>query len=247
MPTIEQLAALYVTVLKVHTRSSPCVLAGYSFNGLVAFEAAHQLIKQGGKVEVVILLDSWAQFPAKVVWQKLRKDWRRMPNQRSTTLQTISSGLRRSWSIIRWFLLKSQQELKERFRLAIMGDPGPPTMRFDDLGAPLPRVLAQRLCRHALRTYRPRCLSCRGVLFRTEPADDEGPARTLDGSLGWGSLFSGGLEIIEATGDHNTMLEKPHALVLARAMTELLNSVLCEANVFTRYGAHRPPRTPGAA
>ncbi len=245
MPTVEQLAALYVTALKVHTRSSPCVLAGHSFNGLVAFEAAHQLIKQGGKVEMVILLDSWAQSSAKVVWQKLRKDWRRIPNQRSTTSQTISSDL--GQSIIRWILLKSQQQLKERFRLAVMGDLGPPTMRFDDLGAPLPRVLAQRLCHHALRTYLLRCLTCRGVLFRAEPADDEGPARTLDGSLGWSNLFSRGLEIIEVTGDHATMLVKPNALVLARAMSELLNSVLSEANVSTRYRPPGLPRMPGAA
>ena len=48
------------------------------------------------------------------------------------------------------------------------------------------------------------------------------------------------------TGDHSTMLVKPHALVLARAMSELLNSVLCEANVSTRYRADRLLRTPGA-
>ena len=120
-------------------------------------------------------------------------------------------------------------------------------MRFDDLDAPLPRVMAQRLCHHALRTYRPRCLTCRGVLFRAEPADDEGPARTLDGSLGWSGLFSRGLEIIEVTGDHSTMLAKPHAPVLARAVSELLNSAFSEANVSSRY---RPPgllRMPGAA
>jgi len=246
MPTMEQLAALYVTVLKAHTRSSACVLAGHSFNGLVAFEAAHQLIKQGGKVEMVMLLDSWAQSSVKVAWQKLRKDWRRIPSQRSTTSHTISSGLGRP-SIIRWILLKGQQQLKERFRLAIMGDLGPPTMRFDDLGGPLPRVLAERLCHHVRRTYRPRCLTCRGVLFRAEPADDEGPARTLDGNLGWGGLFSRGLEIIEVTGDHSTMLARPHALVLARAMSKLLNSAFSEANVSARY---RPPGLlplPGAA
>jgi thioesterase domain-containing protein len=247
MPTMEQLAALYVTALKVSTRSSPCVLAGYSFNGLVAFEAAHQLIEQGGKVEMVILLDSWAQSSAKVAWQRLRKDWRRIPNRRSTTSETVSSSLRYSWSMIEWTLLKSQQQLKERFRVAMTGDLGPPTMRFDDLDAPLPRVMAQRLCHHALRNYRPRCLTSRGVLFRAQPADDEGPARILDGNLGWANLFSKGLEIVEVAGDHGTMLVKPHALVLARAMSELLNSTFGEANAGTRYGAHRPLRTLGAA
>jgi thioesterase domain-containing protein len=36
-------------------RSLPCVLVGHSFSGLIAFEAAHQLNQQGGKVEMVII------------------------------------------------------------------------------------------------------------------------------------------------------------------------------------------------
>ena len=58
LPTMEQLVAQYVAALSVHARSSPCVLVGHSFNGLIAFEAAHQLNQQGGKVEMVILLDT---------------------------------------------------------------------------------------------------------------------------------------------------------------------------------------------
>ena len=58
LPTIEQLGALYGEVLRAHAGSSPCVVAGYSFWGKVAFEAARALQRAGGNVAVVVLLDA---------------------------------------------------------------------------------------------------------------------------------------------------------------------------------------------
>jgi hypothetical protein len=42
-PTLEQLTAPYAAAIRAHAGASPCVLIGYSFNGNIAFEAAHQL------------------------------------------------------------------------------------------------------------------------------------------------------------------------------------------------------------
>ena len=47
LPTIEQLGALYADVLRAHAGSSPCVIAGYSLGGKIAFEAAHALQRAG--------------------------------------------------------------------------------------------------------------------------------------------------------------------------------------------------------
>ena len=62
-PSMEQLVAPYVSALSSHAGSSPCVLAGYSFAGLMAFEAAHQFQRQGGKVAMVLLFDSSGKRP----------------------------------------------------------------------------------------------------------------------------------------------------------------------------------------
>jgi thioesterase domain-containing protein len=226
LPTMEQLVAQHVAAISVHTRSSPCVLAGISFAGLMAFEAAHQLNEKGGKVEMVILLDAQAKYPAphEVAWQKLQNDWKPELSQRSTdrASQTIASRLGGSWSILQWMLANEMKRLGRRILQTTTGDLGPLTPRFDDLGVPLHWALVERLYSNALKTYRLRCLDCHGALFRADPRT-EGPARALDGSLGWGKLFSRGLEIIEVIGDHGTMLEKPHSLVLAGAMSELMN------------------------
>jgi hypothetical protein len=42
LPTMEELVAPYVSALSAHARFSPCIVAGISFNGLMAFEVAHQ-------------------------------------------------------------------------------------------------------------------------------------------------------------------------------------------------------------
>ena len=73
-----------------HVHTSPCVLAGYSFAGIMAFEAAHQIQQQGGKVEMVILLDAPAKYlkdvaPHEIAWQKLQKSG----SQRSDRCQQI--------------------------------------------------------------------------------------------------------------------------------------------------------------
>ncbi len=227
LPTMEQLVALYVGALSVHAHSAPCVLAGISFLGLMAFEAAHQLNKQRGNVEMVLLLDAPAKYPAphQVAWQKLQIDWNPKRNQRSTdrASQTIASRLASSWSIIRWMLVKEIKQLARPFRRAISGDLGPLTPRLDDQGVPMHWALVERVYANALKTYHLRCLDCRGVLFRADPTEDR-PARTVDGSMGWDTLFGKGLEIIQVPGDHLSMVQqKLNAAVLAQEMTTLLN------------------------
>src|SRR5436853_7729022 len=97
-PTMEQLVAPYVAALSAHAGASPCVLAGHSFAGLMAFEAAHQFQRQGGKVEMVILLDTWATppIPHRVAWHQWRQNWKQAPPN--------GSGLRKSWRLVRWLL-----------------------------------------------------------------------------------------------------------------------------------------------
>jgi thioesterase domain-containing protein len=222
LPTMEQLVAPYVAAVSVHARSSPCVLVGYCFNGLIAFEAAHQLNQQGGKVELVILLDAQLKYPSPhhVAWQKLQKDWKQPLNLPWTGRQSIASCLGSSLSIIRWMLVKEMKELGHRFLEVILRDPGKLTTTFDEKGMPWHWGLMSRLYSNALRSYQVRCLDCRGVLFWADP---ESPA---DSSLGWDNLFSRGLEIIQVTGSHTTLMQQPHITTLARQMNKVLDRSL---------------------
>src|SRR5262249_5262547 len=134
LPTMEQLVAPYAAALGMHARSFPCVLAGTSFSGLMAFEAARQLKERGGNVELVMLLDAPAKYPSPhhIAWQHLQKDWGGVPKFHLTdpTSQSIGSRLGSSWSIIRWLLKKEMGELWRR----VLRNPGELTTKLDDLG-----------------------------------------------------------------------------------------------------------------
>ena len=227
LPTLEQLAAPYVAALRTYARSSSCVLAGYSARGLIAFEIAHQLQAQGGKVEMVILLDSHATYPApyQIAWLKLRKDWKRDPHERPTdrTSLSIGSRLRNSSHTIWWMLIQEMKRLGRYLLRTLFRDRGQVTQKLDEQGTPLHWALLERLWLNAAKSYRLRRLDCRGVLFRTDRKDEE-PARALDGTLGWDNLFSKGLEIIQIPGDHITMmLRDTHNQTVALEMKKLLN------------------------
>jgi thioesterase domain-containing protein len=227
LPTMEEMVAPYVEALSVHTRSAPCVLIGHSFGGLMAFEAAHQILERGGKVEMVILLDAQAAYPSahQAAYQTLRKVWKRSPSECATDRMSnsISSRFRSSRSIVQWMLLRQMNALRQHIVRSLRRDPGVLTANLDDRGTPVHWETIDRLYDNAENCYRLRPLDCRGVLLRADPEDDR-PIRLFDCSLGWDNLFNKGLDIVQVTGDHFTMMwQEPHIHTLAREMSVVLD------------------------
>jgi thioesterase domain-containing protein len=228
LPRIEQMAAFYAEALRTHTHLSPCMVVGYSLEGLIAFETARQFQAMGGKVGMVILLDSRTRYPPPaphvVAWRQLRKHWGRVPQgqDRSESLPSIGSVLRSSWRIIWWMLPREVKRIGRRFQHAVLRDPGMLSDKIDERGVHLRWALIERLFLNAINSYRPQRLDCRGVLFQVVSEDDT-PVRGLDSALGWESLFGKGLEIIEIPGDHVTLMRAgPSNVMLARKMNDLL-------------------------
>jgi amino acid adenylation domain-containing protein len=232
-PTMEQLVAPYVAALSAHAGASPCVLAGHSFAGLMAFEAAHQFQRQGGKVEMVMLLDTWARFPSlrQVAWHQWRQNWKQAPN---------GSRLRRSWRITRWLLGQEKYRIWSFFNRLVV-DPHELVHILDEHGMPLAGRLLERLYLKILDSYCPRCLDTRGVLFRTDSIDSNAVVRGFDDSQGWRNLFSRGLEIIPMLGDHLSMIRKHHPN-LALEMNEVLKRYWSSEPNKDSIDAHEPRR-----
>ena len=245
-PTMEQMVAPYVAALGAHAPASPCVLAGHSFAGLMAFEAAHQFVRQGGKVEMVMLLDTWARYPApqEVARHQWRREWKGAPEPRSTDrlAQSIASRLRNSWRITRWLLGQEMFRVwpfLKRFRM----NPDDLTAVLDEEGMPLPWGILDRAYTKILESYRPRLLESRGVLFRT---DGNTVLRGFDDSQGWNNLFTRGLEIVPVIGDHVSMVRQHHPM-LARQISEVLQRHWSNQADKVSLDAHerrRAPRTP---
>lgn len=56
--TMEELAAYYVAAIRARQSDGPYRVAGWSFGGIVAFEIAQQLTRQGAQVELLAIIDS---------------------------------------------------------------------------------------------------------------------------------------------------------------------------------------------
>jgi thioesterase domain-containing protein len=217
-PVLEDMVGPYVAALRAHLGSAPCVLVGYSFHASMAFEIAHQLLAKGGQVALVMLLDAPAEYlqPHRVVWNNLRGVW-------TKTGLPITSRLATSFAIARWALGVATQFAQRRFAQSALNDPGELTTKLDTLGRPMHWPLIERLYDNSLRSYALRRLDCRGILFRADRSEDC-PSATAAIGLGWADLFEQGLEIVQVSGDHFTMMrEPPHDQALAREMSHALD------------------------
>jgi amino acid adenylation domain-containing protein len=228
MPTIEQLGVLHGDLLRAHAGSSPCVLAGYSLSGKIAFEAARALQRAGGNIAFVLLLDArastWSGFTRGAVSESLRSIWRgaatKTPND-PPNIDRLSARLRDSWRLLRWLLARTPYIVKGRVS-RWTSSPG----FFDKNGMPLDALTIVRFTRMAARSWHPRPIDTSAVLFRAKPPGEE-MLPGHDPTNGWRDLFARGLEIVESPGDHFSMMSDGHITTLARQIKEVLD----------RYGA----------
>ncbi len=72
----------------------------------------------------------------------------------------------------------------------------------------------------ASEMYKPGKYPGRLTLFRGSDARN---SEQDDPTLGWGKWAGGGVELYDVPGTHLSMLEEPHAKVLAEHLTDCLN------------------------
>ncbi len=214
--TLESMAARYVREIRAIVPDGPYLLVGHCSGAAVAFEMAQQLTAAGGRVGFVGVLDYTFDPVA----------------PRSLT--------RRVWDIIRNLPLWLQDELMQvgwttvtgraRSRLRAAASrmltmlPGSsvraPDIR-DQLGMwrfPEHQAAALERAFRVFRAYQPSPLSGDVLLIKpralpilaTRPAED----------LGWRRLVEGTLEIRTIKGSHETMLQEPFVVDLARILRD---------------------------
>jgi thioesterase domain-containing protein len=196
----------------------------------MAFELAHQFQQRGGVVEKVILFDGASAIPGpfQAAWRQWRRQW---------TNAVAGFHVNAKFAAIRSFAKDSKltgvwllRQLVRAGRAKLNRDPPnrPPddfTGFRDERGTFISSLILGRLYDNAVSTYKPRSLQASGILVRAEPFEaNEKPYRDFDPSLGWGQLFTQGLEIIQATGDHLSMIERDENIVpLARELQRVLD------------------------
>ena len=237
LPTIEQLGALYGEILAAHAGPEPCVIAGYCIGGKIAFEAARVLQRAGGNVALVLLLDARAFTSSShtlgPTLESLSKIWRG-GGEDAFSLHRLSASLSDSWTVVRFVLSRMPSSAKYRLKAIkarldkMMNRPAPPIVPsgyFDEEGRPIDILAANRLALCIGRLWHPQPLDAAGVLIRADNLDDMLPGS--DPAGGWHGLFCRGLETVQVTGDHHSMMTDPHAQALAQQMDSILHR--CQA------------------
>jgi amino acid adenylation domain-containing protein len=221
LPTLEELGELYSDLLRDHAGSSPCVVAGYSLWGTIAFEAARALQRAGGTVAFVLLLDARALYRRRTFSGAAAESWRWIWNHRMAAKQPpdtreLAAPLADSLRLAAWMLARVPKVVKTRLT--------PDTNLsgyIDRDGVPIYQKVINGLTRIVGQSYRPTPLNAPGVLIRAEfPGEDRLPG--YDFTNGWGPLFLQGLETLQAKGDHVTMVDEKNLEGLA----ELINGKL---------------------
>jgi len=202
--TIYSMAARCVEQIRAIQPVGPYRVAGWSFGGMLAYEIASQLIGANQEVSFLGLLDTPLTTQSELPELEL-------PDTQFL-LQVMASELSAA-------VTDQQQPLTE------LDFPG--LVQFCQIQGLIPEQLSindvqlfiKRWRNHLLayNDYHPQAISNPLTLFSaTDNASD-------DHSLGWQNLLpTSQIQVIPVSGNHQTMMDDPHVLSLAKAISEQL-------------------------
>ncbi len=235
---VEEMASYYIEGIRLVQPKGPYFLGGICFGGLLSFEVAQQLHKQGQKVALLALMDSQlaGQLPAKksegkrtsqtkILLAKLALSlFLFLPNQFRRFLFNFISDA----EIIAYLLdmganvpvsLKELRKLEPDEQLRYFM-----TEAKKSENPMVPNSLAEitqlrhffqiyKINMQALWDYKMQVYSGKIIYFR---AMDK--AAYVATEVGWEKWADGGLELIDVPGNHLTLIDSPHVEVITERL-----------------------------
>ncbi len=213
---IEEIAAHYLEEIRGLQPEGPYFLGGHSMGGMVAFEMAQQLKRQGQEVALLALIDPTSLGNS------------RLPAGRTSSLpkltllrSTFSRHLRNLTALglkgrLTYVLERVQERIKRRFNTVsckvyhFLGVPLPPDLQTFYVE----EIVYGTIYPKARRAYVPQVYSGRVIIFKAEGSFYN---PQLDG-------VTGRLEIHAVPGDHQSILVEPHIQVWAEQLKVCLQS-----------------------
>lgn len=204
---IEEMAADYIHSIRAVRENGPYLLGGWSMGGLVAFEMACQLQRQGQQVALVALFDSITPFDPRF----------RQENEEAMQVANFAFHLglppAELANVSEQLLnLDEESQLKHLFKLAETAGIFPRGFNLTQL---YHLFKVYRSNNEAALAYQPRPCSAPLVLFRAAETTD---VELTDATYGWSHLANGSLEIEVVSGNHFTMFDEPHVSLLAQKL-----------------------------
>jgi amino acid adenylation domain-containing protein len=200
-----RMASRYVEVIRSRWPDRPCILAGWSMGGVVAFEMARQLSQFGLELPLLVLID--APAPAQPQTETLIDD--------RESLVAFAADLARTAGQEHWFSIEQLHSFdpasirKDGFERAIEH-----SEIAREIGATRLRRLYEvfRANQLALQTYEPRSYAGRAVAIRAGTGTGAVQGRSASG---WNTLALGGVAHLQLEADHYTIMQAPAVATLA--------------------------------
>jgi thioesterase domain-containing protein len=204
---VEAMATYYIDTMRTVQPEGPYRLGGWSMGGVVAFEMAQQLRRQGQEIVLLALIDASAP-----------KGGRRRAKQDDVALLlTFAQDLGLSLEDLllppkHHPSLELNEPLAYILERAKMANKIPSETEFTQIQY-LFNIF--QVNNQALQDYVPRPYRGQITLFKAgeiRPEDDRRP------TLGWDALTTEGVEVHECPGTHFTMIREPHVQILAEQL-----------------------------
>lgn len=209
--SVEEMAAFYLAAVIARFPEGPYALAGWSFGGLVAYEAARQLLTRGQRVSALVLLDSVA-VPDRIAELLSRDEAEYFATLFAEALPMDVDRLRAMGAEGRLEYIMAEGRARGVF---------PPDIDRPRMHRLLALFHANGLA--AVR-YRAPALEMPVLLVRPEEISPAALNLTEDPLQGWGSRALGGVRLCWVPGNHASMLGQPHVEVVAAAMAPYLRT-----------------------
>jgi amino acid adenylation domain-containing protein len=222
--TIEEMAFTYLTALRSVQPEGPYYLGGFSAGGVVAYEMAQQLLRQGEQVATLILFDS-SVTPSVVALLRACKF-------RIAGLRSLEIALWNMRYLLRTDPWSFARRKAHNFRMncrILLYQLRSSSRRSRGSGSRSVALTIEESFVRALEQYTPEPYSGRVVLFRTIDSDTYNP----EAVLGWNELIPTGIDIVEVQGDHDTMFLEPQVESLGREISSYLDIGAEESNWLT--------------
>ncbi|RCJ27418.1 non-ribosomal peptide synthetase [Nostoc sp. ATCC 43529] len=222
--SVEETASYYLQEIRKIQPNGPYLLGGHCYGGVLAFEMAQQLQKQGERVDLLVVIDA---ILSETRIESTKDDDAKFLLRMAESIKTDSNiDFSVSFEELRDLSLNKQLDLINQKANFIFTD-----TEIKDF------IRYYKLFKahvQAMRDYVPVIYPHSMTLFRAKEEiihDFESPEfHTNDPLLGWSKFSSQPIKLIEVPGDHFSIFVEPHIQELAKTLRVCIDNAVSNLN-----------------
>lgn len=217
LTSIEEMAAHYLREVRSLQPAGPYSLGGFCMGGMIAYEMAQQLERDGQQTAFLGLFDTYNCSDLQ------------LPHSLRERLSHTAQKIKFHWSnLVRLGARDRFAYFTEKFRIARKRELARISVKLANFSKKLNpmgndkriEVFLEDFNEKVGFAYRPKAYRGRATIFRPR----QNYALYRDPQLGWGHLITGGLEIIDLPVNPGGMFAQPYVQELAAKLSERLNN-----------------------